>query len=60
MQTLIATHKVSGASILLLEQNVSMIEAVADRVHAIDASGFSFVLERPHITRGSIVKALEI
>lgn len=60
MQNLIASRKEAGAAILLLEQNVSMIEAVADRVQAIDVGGFSFVLDRPHITRDRIVRALEI
>lgn len=60
MQTLIMAQKQAGAAILLLEQNVSMIEAVADRVQAIDAGGFTFVLERPHITRAAVVEALEI
>lgn len=60
MQALIIAQKEAGAAILLLEQNVSMIEAVADRVQAIDAHGFSFVLERPHMTRDKIVRALEI
>lgn len=60
MQALITSRKKAGAAILLLEQNVSMIEAVADRVQAIDADGFSFVLERPHISREKIVRALEI
>lgn len=60
MQALIMTQKQAGAAILLLEHNVSMIEAVADRVRAIDASGFTFALERPHITRAKVVEALEI
>jgi ABC-type branched-subunit amino acid transport system ATPase component len=60
MQTLIMAKKQAGTAILLLEQNVSMIVAVADRVQAIDAGGFTFVLERPHITRAAVVEALEI
>ena len=60
MQDLIATCRDMGAAVLLLEQNVSMIEALADRVHAMDAGGFSFMLEHPAITRDRIVKALEI
>ncbi len=60
MQTLIIAQKQAGAAILLLEQNVSMIEAVADRVQAIDAGGLTFVLERPHITRPAVVEALRI
>lgn len=60
MQALISSRKEAGTSILLLEQNVSMIEAVADRVQAIGAGGFSFVLERPQITRERIIRALEI
>lgn len=60
MQALITSQKSAGTSILLLEQNVSMIEAIADRVQAIDAGGFSFVLEGASITRERIVRALEI
>jgi ABC-type branched-subunit amino acid transport system ATPase component len=60
MQALITGQKVAGAAILLLEQNVSMIVAIADRVQAIDTDGFTFSLERPHITREAVIEALEI
>jgi len=60
MQALIAEKRDAGHSVLLLEQNISMIEAVADRVLAIDVGGLTFSLEKHEITRDAVLAALEI
>lgn len=60
MQAEITARKAAGAAILLLEQNVSMIVSIADRVHALDTKGFTFTLERADIARDAVLAALEI
>lgn len=60
MQELISGQKDAGHSILLLEQNISMIESVADRVLAIDVRGLTFTLEKHEIKRDAVLAALEI
>ena len=60
MQTLVDERRRAGTAVLLMEQNISMILAVADRVLAIDVGGFTFALEKHEIRRHAIVAALEI
>ena len=60
MQALIDEARQAGCAILLMEQNVSMVCAVADRVLAIDVGGPVFALEKPQITRAAVMAALEI
>jgi branched-chain amino acid transport system ATP-binding protein len=60
MQALITERKRSGDAVLLMEQNISMILAIADRVLALDVGGFTFTLERHEIHRAAVLAALEI
>lgn len=60
MQDLIAGRKRAGAAIVLLEQNVSMILALADRVVALDTGGITFALAAHEIRREAILSALRI
>lgn len=60
MQALILARRQAGGAVLLLEQNVSMILAVADRVLALDVGGFTFALTGPEMTRAAVLAALEL
>ncbi len=60
MQALIADQSGAGKSVLLLEQNVTMVEALAQRVVALDSHGISFTLEQAQISRSAILKALKV
>jgi branched-chain amino acid transport system ATP-binding protein len=60
MQDLILARRQQGGCILLLEQNVSMILAVADRVVALDAGGIGFTLDKEQITRDAVLTALRV
>lgn len=60
MQALIDAKRQAGTAVLLLEQNISMILAVADRVLAMDVGGLTFALEKHQINREAVLSALEI
>ncbi len=61
MSAAIEKRRSDGAGVLLLEQNISMVTALADRVVAFDDGGISFELaEKKQITRERLLTALVV
>lgn len=61
MCALVETRRSEGVAFLLLEQNISMVVALADRVAAIESGGIGFeITEKEQITRERLTIALVV
>lgn len=60
MQTTIAEARARGIACILLEQNITMIEALADTVIGLDSAGITYRASGAQISRADMLKAISI
>lgn len=60
MQTTIAEARARGQSCVLLEQNIAMVEALADAVIALDSGGIIYRAEGAKISRKAMLAAIRV
>jgi len=60
MQTTIAEARARGIACILLEQNITMIEALADSVIGLDSAGIVYRAARPQISRAAMLDAISL
>lgn len=60
MQTSILEARDNGASCILLEQNISMVEALADEVIAIDSGKIVYLASGRQISRDAMLEAISL
>ena len=60
MQSVIQAKVDQGKAVILMEQNLSMIEALAHRVLMLGSTGLEFELKGQGITRAALLEGLRV
>jgi len=60
MQTTIAEARARGQACILLEQNITMIEALADSIIALDSAGITYRATGAQISRAAMLEAISL